>query len=138
MDRSYQFDLRQEADYALGLMDLYPGDWDLPGILRKKGLTELQVKEVLFFVKREGYSKRLRQSKKILMIGLMITAASYIPFLLWGDGIKSVENDPDVMASIDGKMILWPLRGFLFFGIAQSLFGIYRYLKYKDKIRNLS
>lgn len=60
MNPPYEFNLRQEADYVLGMMDLYENDGEIAGILRTKGLTNDQVAQVPAMVRQVECAKHNR------------------------------------------------------------------------------
>lgn len=138
MNQPYEFDVRQEADYVLGMMDLYENDREIAGILRTKGLTNEQIREVLTLVKQDGYAKRLRQAKRIMLIGFGITIVAAIPYLFFNKQMNSLEMEKDVIARWNIRSITGPFFYGLVYGIGQSVYGTIRYFKYSKKIRNIS
>src|SRR5690606_17410243 len=130
-----EFDIRREADYVLGMMELYESDEEIAGILRTKGLTPIQIKEVLSLVRMEGYKKRLRQAKRIMLIGFGVVILALIPYLIWWDQIDRITTDRDVMGRTYGKAIIGYGNYALLYGAGQTIYGVYRYFVYSNKIR---
>lgn len=137
MNQPHEFNVRQEADYVLGMMDLYQSDGEIAGILRTKGLTSGQIDEVLVIVRQDGYAKRLRQAKKIMLTGLSITAlaAAILIFLIVQ---KNAASDPEQLAMLNARGFIKYALYLLVYGIAQSVYGIVRYFNYSKKIRQIS
>jgi hypothetical protein len=131
---SQTFDLQQEAEYVLGMMDMYPDDKEIATMLRMKGLSKENVDKVLAFVKAEGYRKRIRQGRRIMLIGLVLTIvlASVWIFLL-ASGIYS-END-DFMLRYNARTIIGPVFYGLVFAIIQTVFGTIRFVSYSKKLK---
>lgn len=138
MNPSFEFNLRQEADYVLGMMDLYDNDREITGILKTKGLTNDQVAQVLALVRQDGYEKRLRQAKRIMLTGFAITILVGIPYIYFQTQIKSFENDPDPMGRWNARSITGPFFYALVYGIGQSVYGTIRFFTYSKKIRHIS
>lgn len=138
MNPPYEFNLRQEADYVLGMMDLYENDGEIAGILRTKGLTNDQVAQVLALVRQDGYAKRLRQAKRIMLSGFAITILVGIPYIFFQTQIKSFETDPDPMDRWSVRSVTGPFFYAFVYGIGQSVYGTIRFLTYSKKIRNIS
>src|SRR5688572_27229705 len=136
MNQPYEFNVRHEADYVLGMMDLYENDREIAGILRTKGLTGEQVTQVLALVKQDGYAKRLRQAKRIMWIGLGITLLTGVPYLWFQTLGKNFTNDPDALARWNARSIISPLFYGFVYGIGQSVYGTIRFFSYRKKIRN--
>jgi hypothetical protein len=138
MNPPYEFNLRQEADYVLGMMDLYENDREIAGILKTKGLTNDQVAQVLALVRQDGYAKRLRQAKRIMLIGFGITILAAIPYIFFQTQIKSLESETDPIARWNVRSITGPFFYALVYGIGQSVWGTIRFFTYSKKIRNIS
>ena len=138
MSQPYEFNVRQEADYVLGMMDMYENDMEIAGILRTKGLTNQQVAEVLALVKQDGYAKRLRQAKRIMLIGFGITILAAIPYMYFQTQIKSPEYETDAIGRWNLRSITGPFFYALVYGIGQSGWGTIRFFTYSKKIRNIS
>jgi hypothetical protein len=138
MNPPFEFNLRQEADYVLGMMDLYENDREIAGILRTKGLTNEQVAEVLALVKQDGYAKRLRQAKRIMLIGFGITILAAIPYIFFQAQIRSLENETDPIGRWNVRSITGPFFYALVYGIGQSVWGTIRFFTYSKKMRHIS
>lgn len=138
MNPPYEFNLRQEADYVLGMMDLYENDGEIAGILRTKGLTNDQVAQVLALVRQDGYAKRLRQAKRIMLSGFAITILVGIPYIYFQTQVRGFEDGPDQMGGMNVRSITGPFFYAFLYGIGQSVYGTIRFFTYSKKIRNIS
>jgi hypothetical protein len=138
MNQPTDFNIQQEADYVLGMMEMYDSDDEIAGILRTKGLTPIQINEVLALVRMEGYRKRLRQAKRIMLIGIGITIAASIPYLLWWDELGNFTRERDPLARGYTKGITGYVFYGLLYGVGQSIYGAYRYILYRNKIQKFS
>jgi hypothetical protein len=131
-----QFNLQQEADYVLGMMDMYQKDEEISAMLKLKGLSNDQISKVLASVRGEGYEKRIRQGKKILWIGLAIAiVAGIATVFLWQSDIY-VEDGTRFERRNSGRIIGIAFYGFLY-GIIQTAWGAYRVINYSTKLRKL-
>src|SRR4030095_15574604 len=92
MTQDDKFDLQKEAEYVLGMMDLYSDDEEIANILRLKGLSAAGIGNVLYYIKQEGYNKRIRQAKKIFLIGIVLMICFGITWLLLRSSIYN-KND---------------------------------------------
>ena len=138
MGQPIEFDVRQEADYVLGMMEMYESDAEIAGILRTKGLTSIQINEVIALVRMEGYQKRLRQAKKIMLIGFGLTILALLPYLFFWDQMGDFTKDRDVMGRSYARTISGYLLYFLLYAAGQSVYGTYRYFLYRYKIQKVS
>ena len=133
---SNEINLQQEAEYVLGMMDLYQKDPEIVAMLKMKGFSDEQVEKVLAVVKQEGYEKRINQAKKILMIGIIITIAMGVVWLLLQDaGIYNKQDD--ILVRVNSRLILKAaLIGFVF-GLVQAIYGTYRFIIYTARFKKL-
>lgn len=134
MAENYVFNLQEEADYVLGMMDMYSNDSEVSGLLKMKGLSDEQVSRVLQEIKKEGYKKRIKQSRKILVIGIGITVILGISWLFLGSSGMYNKKDELMNRVNAGMMIRIVFYGFIF-GITQIIFGCYRLITYSLKLR---
>jgi multisubunit Na+/H+ antiporter MnhG subunit len=138
MNQPLAFDVRQEADYVLGMMEMYESDAEIAGILRTKGLTSIQINEVIALVRMEGYQKRLRQAKKIMLIGFGLTILALLPYLFFWNQMDDFTKDRDRMGLSYARTINGYLLYFLLYSVGQSIYGTYRYFLYRYKIQKVS
>ncbi len=135
MQDKYEFNLQQEAQYVLGMMDLYQNDSEVASFLKMKGLSDNNINQVLSYIKQEGYHKRIRQAKKIALIGFALMVCLGSVWLIF-------TNSSIYHSKVKGE---WMLRayaktltdiafyGFLF-GIFQTVIGAYRFFNYSSKL----
>lgn len=131
------FDLRQEADYVLGMMDLYNNDDEIRQLLHLKGLSTLQIQEVLSHAKHIRFQKRVRQSYRIMLIGVGIAAIMGPAWYFLNHSGMYNSNDAAVQRVYSGNIIDLAMYGF-FAGVVQLIFRINRYITYKMKLNKLS
>ncbi|HEY6503939.1 MAG TPA: hypothetical protein VIZ28_08205 [Chitinophagaceae bacterium] len=132
---SRDFNLEQEAEYVLGMMDMYPKDSDIISMLRMKELTEIQVQDVMGFIKSKGYKKRIGQARKILVIGLLIVAILG-PLWLYMSGIGIYNaNDAYIERAYSRTIIRVVFYGFIY-GIIQAGYGLYNFISYSIKLKS--
>jgi|SRR5688572_6595644 len=133
---SNEINLQQEAEYVLGMMDLYQKDPEIVAMLKMKGFSDEQVEKVLAVVKQEGYEKRINQAKKILMIGIIITIAMGVVWLLLQDaGIYNKQDD--ILVRVNSRLILKAAFIGFVFGLVQTIYGTYRYIIYTARLKKL-
>lgn len=130
------FNMQQEADYVLGMMDLYQKDGEIARILKMKGLTREQVEQVLNYIKKDGYEKRVRQAKKIIGLGFLIVFLLGALWLyLYQAGVYDYEDNAISRRGSSGIMRLI-LYGIIY-GIIQSVYGTYRFISYSMKLKKI-
>ena len=139
MNDATPFDLQQEAQYVLGLMDIYKRDFEIENILKRKGLTDMEIVEVMHFVRKKFMQKRMRQGRNIMWLGIGVAVATGAAWMyltgLW-------ERNLDLESFVDfllqdsslGESILNTILGYGFiFGVLQAIFGASRYVIYFKK-----
>jgi hypothetical protein len=128
-----QFNLQEEAEYVLGMMDMYPNDKDVVSMLKLKGFGDEEIDQVFQLIKHDGYKKRIRQSKIIMVIGFLIMAVLGCIWLYVGTERVYNPNE-DRLSRVSSRMIIKPIfYGFLY-GIGQTIYGLYRYIVYSYKL----
>jgi len=136
MAESNTFDLQKEAGYVLGMMDMYQSDEEIANILKLKGLSPAQIGNVLYYIKQEGYHKRIRQAKKLAVIGFIIMVClGGAWFFLKNSSIYS-RNDELIERMYARVFINIAFYGFLY-GIVQTVFGLSRFIKYSNKLKKI-
>jgi hypothetical protein len=134
---SQAFDLQQEAEYVLGMMDMYQDDREIAGMLRMKGLSQEQVDKVLGFVRSEGFRKRIRQGRKIMLIGMALSVLLGVVWIfLFRANVYS--TDDSYLERMNAKTIVGPVFYGLIIAIVQTIFGLARYVSYSRKLRRIS
>ena len=133
---SNEFNLQQEAEYVLGMMDLYQKDREIVVMLKMKGFSDEQVAKLLAVVKQEGYEKRIQQAKKILIIGIIITIAmGVVWFFLQDAGIYNKQDD--ILVRVNSRLILKAAFIGFGFGLVQTIYGAYRFVIYTARLKKL-
>jgi hypothetical protein len=75
--------VKENAEYVLGMYDLYANDEEIVQMLRMKGLNEDLVQRVLSLVKKPTYVKRIKQAKRMILIaGLIFFVMVVLPYVL--------------------------------------------------------
>ncbi|MBK7433785.1 MAG: hypothetical protein IPI66_07680 [Chitinophagaceae bacterium] len=75
--------IRENADYVLGMYELYGQDEEIVDLLKLKGIEARLIPAILNQVKLPAYLKRIRQAKKMIWIGsVLIFIFFVIPFSL--------------------------------------------------------
>jgi hypothetical protein len=128
------FDLQQEADYVLGMMDMYQNDEEVAALLKLKGLTHQQVAQVMTHINQLGFEKRIRQARKIILIGLCITIPSVLLFIFFLNQ-EIYDRDDEFMSRVNARMYTrLPFYASLY-GTGQTIYGVYRLILYSIKLR---
>lgn len=133
------FDARQEAEYVLGLTDMYRHDFEIENALRRKGLTDMEIVEVMDIVRTKFNQKRMRQGRKIMWIGIGIavsTGAVWAYMMGLFDGKFDVENLVySLFADVERpESFITTYLGYGFIaGMAQAIIGASRYIVYFRK-----
>lgn len=132
---STPFNLQQEAEYVLGMTDMYEKDSDISAMLKLKGLTNDQIGVVLTFIRAETYQKRIRQAKKFMVIGLIISVISApIWFYVFNSDVYNPGRD-EYMDRKAGRYVIGIVNCALIFGISQFGYGVYRFITYSAKLK---
>lgn len=131
--------IEENTQYVLGMYDLYPNDQDIIKALKAKGLSSNIIEEILHRVKQPAYSKRLKQSKKQVIIGLIAFIVLFlIPYLFIHFSHSSPEqellaggNRGDTMFRTIYKLYKQFYIFIILLFIIQITMGISSFLKYK-------
>lgn len=75
--------VEENANYVLGMYDLYQNDQEITDALKLKGLEDGLIQKVLNKIKEPSYQKRIMQAKKGFISGCILVAVLLlIKFLL--------------------------------------------------------
>lgn len=102
-------------------------------MLKLKGLKDEEIGKVLSYIKYDGYKKRIKQSKTIMIIGFLIMAI--LGFIWVYVGAEKIYNpNDDRLSRVSSRIIIKPIfYGFLY-GIGQTIYGLYRYIVYSYRL----
>jgi hypothetical protein len=128
------FNLQQEAEYVLGMTDLYEKDSDIAAMLRMKGLNNEQTNAVLAYIRAETYQKRIRQAKKHMIIGAIVAVIS-APIWYYVFSSDVYNPSAEYMDRKAGRYVVGIVTFTLIFGISQFGYGLYRYITYSAKLK---
>ena len=136
-----EFNIDDEANYVLGMMDMYENDEEIEKMLRQKRIPEPQVQKILSLVRREGYIKRIRQSRRIMLIGygiiLLFVVGGTVVYFYKPEIIFGYLRETDPMGRRASRVLTSPIFYGFVYGILQSVFGTIRYLSYEKKLGSL-
>jgi hypothetical protein len=126
----------ENAEYVLGMYDLYQNDNEIQKILRVKGLDEEIINHVLIKVKRPAYEKRITQAKKMIMYGsTAVVALTTIGYLLYrlpnSESLLTSQNSSDRFLRSTFRVYRNGYFYIIVLAAIQTVIGISRYLKYK-------
>lgn len=128
------FDLQAEAAYVLGMMDMYQSDQEIAQMLLLKGLTKEQVAGVIALVRREGYEKRIRQAKRLIIVGVIVTVvAGGIWLFMKNKGVY--DSNGELLERVNGRMMVEPFLYGWVAGLVQTIYGLQRFITYSAKLR---
>jgi hypothetical protein len=132
--------VEENANYVLGMFDLYQNDAEIIEALKLKGLDYHIIQQVLSKIKQPSYKKRMRQSKRLAISGAVLVGVLWlISFLLNSlPGAQNLLNGKDVgEGMLRGLFRIY--REFYYFiiymGIVQVIAGVIVFYKYKKLLR---
>lgn len=132
--------VEENANYVLGMFDLYQNDAQITEALKLKGLDYHIIQQVLSKIKQPAYKKRMRQSKRLAISGaVLVGVLLLISFLLNNlPGAQYLLNGKDVGEGML-KGIFRVYREFYYFiiymGIVQVIAGVIVFYKYKKLLK---
>jgi hypothetical protein len=136
--------IQENTDYVLGMYDLYQNDDEIVSALRMKGLPSHIIAQVLHRVKEPAYAKRVRQGKRLMVIGITVFAIMLLIELL----LRNLPGSDTMMDSDGRDAAEGMLRGvFRFYGnfyhlaiigfVLQAVVGFTVYKKYKRLLKQV-
>lgn len=129
-----EFNLQEEAEYVLGMVELYSSDSEIKSMLKMKGLNDEDVDSVVAYIQKEGFKKRIKQAEKIIIIGFSIMIVLGGIWVYFFKSSNIYNPDDDYLSRFNSRMIVkFFFYGFLF-GVGQTGYGIYRYIVYSIKL----
>jgi hypothetical protein len=150
--------IEENANYVLGMFDMYNNDQEIVDLLKMKGLSDKIVHNILIKIKKPAYEKRVKQAKVMIGTGLILLIAFVvIPFLMIQySNYGSTAQQAYSGVVINGKSSLISERrtggetfiavfkflvkiGFfvILFGISQLAIGTLSLFKYKQLLKNI-
>ena len=133
--------VHENVDYVLGMYDLYPNDKDISDMLLLKGIEPRLVQVILGKIKIPAYEKRIRQAKRMIIIGSIILVIFFvIPFsLLYIFGIDISGNNSLMNGTRTGEgMLRTAFHQYIkiyivvvAIGVVNVLTGVFNLVKYK-------
>lgn len=141
MVNQQEFNNEDEANYVLGMMDMYESDEEIAKMLRLKRIPEEQVQKILSLVRREGYIKRIRQAKRIMLIGygivLLFVVGGTLVYFYKPEIIFGYLAETDPIGRRASNAITSPMFYGFVYGILQAIFGTIKFFSYKRKLSRL-
>ncbi len=140
--------IEHNAEYVLGMYDMYHNDEEIVTMLRMKGLNEGIVQKILLKIKKPAYEKRVRQAKRmILLASLLIVLLVIVPYIIvvLSGGSTDVFLNPDSieydreregMIFVYFKYLLSIALYVIIAAAIQFGVGIYSLIKYKRLLKS--
>lgn len=142
--------IEENANYVLGMYDLYHDDRSIVDMLKMKGLDNSIVEKVLLRIKRPAWEKRLRQAKRMILIAFLIlfilVVIPYVAVLASGGSPGILLNPKRYMPPVDESetMIMFYFRWILTLAhyiivimAIQLTAGFYNLFKYRKLLRSI-
>lgn len=77
--------IEENTSYVLGMYDLYRSDREIIQLLNLKGISGHLISRILHRIKLPAYEKRIKQSKKMMVMGGSLTLLFVIIYLVLGN-----------------------------------------------------
>lgn len=91
---------------------------------------------MLLNIKQVGYKKRIRQAKRIFVIGIVIMVVlGIVSFFLLNSSMYNA-NDSFIERVNARVYIRLPVYGFIF-GVVQTVIGLSRFITYSNKLKKI-
>ncbi len=144
--------IRENADYVLGMYDMYGSDQEIVNMLKMKGLNDSIVQRILTEVRTPAFVKRVKQAKVMIGIGSgLLIGFVLIPYLvihytdsdvLIPSGQENALTSTETYTGRGDGMLTVVLRFLMrielivvVLGLSQLAIGIYSFFKYKRLLK---
>lgn len=150
--------IQENAEYVLGMYDMYGNDQEIVDMLKMKGLSNAIVQSVLIEVKKPAYIKRVKQAKvmigisSVLLLVFLVLPYLFIHFTETATSTPPIQsesitanqtNASSSSGTVEGVLTVFALFlmriGFyvILLGVSQLAIGTYLFFKYKKLLRNV-
>jgi hypothetical protein len=142
--------IEENANYVLGMYDLYHNDKVIVDMLKMKGLSDAVVEKILVRIKKPAWQKRVKQAKRMIMIAvlvlLILVIIPYIIVVASGapPGILLAPrryirpiNESESMLFFYFRWILSLAHYIIILMAVQLFIGFHNLLKYKKLLRTV-